>query len=110
MLDVQAALRAAGVPGYRAGFRRGAEERMPEQYAVYSVKRAEEEYWDDAPHAVTLAPALALYSRANPAALAAAVEAAMRAEGFSLIDRAETYDKLADLYAVESRWTGEAAL
>ena len=44
------------------------------------------------------------------AALAAAVEAAMRAEGFSLIDRAETYDKLADLYAVETRWSGEAAL
>lgn len=110
MLNVQSALRAANVPAFRGSYRRGVDEQPPGQYVVYTVKRVPEDYWDDAPHSMAYCPELTLFSRGSPAALSAAVEAAMGAEGFRLTSRTETYDRYADLYEIETQWIGEAAL
>lgn len=110
MLDVQAALQAAGVPAFRAGYRRGGAEQMPGQYVVYAVERAPDCFFDDAAHVMHHAPTLRLYSRGSPAALAAAIEAAMTAEGFCLVRSEEAYEKNADLYEIETQWEAEEAL
>ena len=107
MLDVQAALTAAGVPGYRGAFRPlPGQLEPPAQYCAYTLSRTP--IWDqeDGPSAERLKAFLHLFSTGDPESTEAAIEAAMAAEGFGLIRSNEDYDHGADLYEILTEWGG----
>ena len=83
MLDVQAALTSAGVPGYRDAFRPtpGAED-PPDVYCVYQETHTPALCGDDEVVAELVHAQLWLFSANSPKASQAAIDAAMKAEDF----------------------------
>ena len=107
MLNVQAALRAAHVPGYRGAFRPlPGQKNPPPQYCAYVLHRTP--IWDqeDGPSAERVKAFLHLYSLGDPERAEAAIEAAMTAQGFGLVRADESDDHSAGLYEVLSEWSG----
>lgn len=106
-LDVQAALAAARVPGYRGAFRSLPGRREPPPvYVAYVINRTP--IWDqeDGPSAEQVRAFLHLYSRGDPERTQAAIEAAMEAQGWGLVRVNESDDHGAGLYEVLSEWNG----
>lgn len=107
MLDVQAALRAAHVPGYRGAFRPLPGQREPPPlYCAYTISRTP--IWDqeDGPSAERVRAFLHLYSLGDPGQAEAAIEAAMAGQGWGLVRAEESDDHGAGLYEVLSEWNG----
>ncbi len=107
MLDVQAALRAARVPGYRGAFRSLPGQREPPPvYVAYTLSRTP--IWDqeDAPSAERVKAFLHLYSLGDPESVEDAIEEAMTAQGWGLVRANESDDHSAGLYEVLSEWSG----
>ena len=107
MLDVQAALTAAQVPGYRGAFRPtdGCRE-PPGCYCAYTLSRAPIWPSDDASRAMRIRAFLHLFSRDDPLQAQAALSAAMAAQGWQLIRETEGYVEAAEDYEVLSEWEG----
>lgn len=107
MLDVQAALTAAQVPGYRGAFRPtdGCRE-PPGCYCAYTLSRAPIWPSDDASRAMRIRAFLHLFSRDDPLDAQAAIFAAMNAQGWHMIRETEGYVGTAEDYEVFSEWEG----
>ena len=111
MLNVQEALTAAHVPGYRGAFRPLTGQRDPPPvYCAYTLTRGP--IWDqeDGPSAERVKAFLHLFSFGDPESAEAAIEAAMRAEGWGLVRVTESDDHSAGLYEVLSEWSGVRSL
>ena len=107
MLNVQAALSAAQVPGYRGAFRPLPGQREPPaQYCAYTLNRTPTWAADDADRAERVRAFLHLYSLNSPEDAQAAIEAAMKVEGFALVRANDDYDHDAGTYEVLSEWEG----
>ena len=107
MLNVQAALAAVHVPGYRGAFRPLPGQRDPPPiYCAYTLTRTP--IWDqeDAPGAERVKAFLHLFTLGDPESAEAAIEAAMSAEGWGLVRVTESDDHSAGLYEVLSEWSG----
>ena len=107
MLDIQAALTAAGIPGYRGAFRANGNELTPPAcYCVYLRTLLPQWPQDDGDSAMRVRAFLHLYARGDPTSHQQALAAAMAQQGFRLIRANEAYDQDADLYEVLSEWEG----
>lgn len=107
MLDVQAALERAGIPGYRAAYRDGdGNGRLPEVYAAWALKTEPWDFCDD--RAITLLHQLELnlVSAYDPMEPLQAVMDELAGEGFMLAGCQDGYDEAADLYVIETTWRG----
>lgn len=107
MLNVQAALTAAHVPGYRGAFRPLPGQRDPPPiYCAYTLTRTP--IWDqeDGPSAERVKAFLHLFSIGDPESAEGAIEEAMAAQGFGLVRVNESDDHGAGLYEVLSEWSG----
>ena len=107
MLNVQAALAAARVPGYRGAFRPLPGRREPPPvYVAYTLSRVP--IWDqeDGPSAERVRAFLHLYSLGDPERTQAAIEEAMTAQGWGLVRVNESDDHGAGLYEILSEWSG----
>ncbi|MBO4794291.1 MAG: hypothetical protein J5556_06990 [Deltaproteobacteria bacterium] len=105
MMNVQAALTAAGVPGYRGAFISSPEQpEPPDVYAVYTCTRQPIFASDDQARAMKVRVFLHLYARGDPTEPAAAVQTAMAAEGFCFTREMEAFVEESGLYETLSEW------
>lgn len=110
MLDVQAAIRAAGLPGYRAAYRQAENADVPPVYVVYALSMEANAYFDDMPHTMIHKPTLHLVSTHDPEPAMQALYQAMAEEGFYCAEHQDGYDRDADAYVMVSQWQGVETL
>ena len=105
MLDILSALQAARVPAFRGAFRPTAEyPEPPDAYCVYLTSRTPDWPADDSDTAERRRAFLHLYALSDPEAAQAAIEAAMRAEGWRLAYVNDDYVEGSGHYEVLSEW------
>lgn len=105
MLDILSALQSAGVPAYRGAFRPTAEHpEPPDIYCIYLTSRTPDWPADDSDTAERRRAFLHLYALSDPEAAQAAIEAAMRAEGWRLAYVDDDYVEGSGHYEVLSEW------
>lgn len=110
MLDILSALQSAGVPAFRGAFRPTAEyPEPPDTYCVYLTSRTPDWPADDSDTAERRRAFLHLYALSDPEAAQAAIEAAMRAEGWRLAYVNDDYVEGSGHYEVLSEWTAVEA-
>lgn len=109
MLDVQAALTSAKVPGYRDAFRPtpGVKD-PPGVYCVYQITTIPTMYADDEAQAELVHVQLYLFSQNSPEATQAAIVAAMEAQNFDRRRTRDDYNPSTEVYLVLSEWEGLA--
>ena len=107
MLDVQAALTSAKVPGYRDAFRPTTDvQEPPDVYCVYQITTIPTMYADDEAQAELVRVQLYLFSRNSPEATQAAIVDAMKAQTFNRKWSRDDYESDTDVYLVLSEWDG----
>lgn len=104
MYSVASALTAAQVPGARGAWRAVSARQTPDRYCAYVYSRAPVWPHDDGDQYTRIRAYLHLYDRSDPTAAQAAIDTAMRAQGYRLLSQDEAYDKDADYYEVLSEW------
>lgn len=110
MLDILSALQAAQVPAFRGAFRpTTAHPEPPDTYCVYLTSRAPEWPADDEDAAERRRAFLHLYALSDPEAAQAAIETAMRAEGWRLTYANDAYVEDSGHYEVLSEWAAVEA-
>ena len=110
MLDVLAALQSAGVPAFRGAFRPTAKnQEPPDTYCVYLTSRTPDWPADDSDTAERRRAFLHLYALSDPEKTEAAIEAAMRAEGWRLAYVNDDYVEGSGHYEVLSEWVAVEA-
>ncbi len=107
MLDVQAALTSARVPGYRDAFQPtpGVTE-PPGVYCVYQITEIPTWYADDAPTATLTRALLYLYGVNSPKTAQAAIDSAMKAQDFELRRKRDDREPNSGRYVIISEWEG----
>ena len=108
MLDVQAALTAAGVPSYRAAFRPMAgQENPPPVYCIWTQTKTPIWDHDDGFSAVRLRAFLHLLSASDPEETMAFIRDQMGVQGFRWVRETDPeYQDDAGLYEILSEWEG----
>lgn len=106
MLDVQKALNAAGIPGFRVSLRMGEMQEIPPVFVAWALQNSPSMFMDDAPTAMLHEVQMHLVSINDPMAPWAALQRCMVDEGFSFVEMQESYDEEADVYVLVSRWKG----
>ena len=105
MLDVFAALQSAQVPAFRGAFRPTADyPEPPDTYCVYTLSRAPDWPADDSDTAERRRAFLHLYAISDPETTEAAIEAAMKAEGWRLTYVNDAYVEASGHYEFLSEW------
>lgn len=106
MLDVFAALQSAQVPAYRGAFRPTAEyPEPPDTYCVYTLSRTPDWPADDGNTVERLTIFVHLYALSDPETAEAAIEAAMKLEGFALVRVNDDYVEGSGHYEALSEWS-----
>lgn len=107
MLDVQAALTSAKVPGYRDAFlpTPGVRE-PPGVYCVYQITETPVWYADDEPTAHLVHAQLFLFGVNSPKTAQASIESAMKAEDFDQKRKRDDREPNSGRYVIISEWEG----
>lgn len=106
MLDVQAALAKADIPGYRVSMRLGEMTEIPTVFAAWAMRSHFESYRDDAPGATVCEVKMNLVAASDPQGPWERLLAPMIAEGYEMLEMQESYDEDADVYVLQSTWRG----
>ena len=105
MLDILSALQSAQVPAYRGAFRpTAAHPEPPDTYCVYLISRTPDWPADDGDTAERRRAFLHLYAFSDPEETEAAIEAAMKAEGWRLTHVNDGYVDGSGHYEALSEW------
>ncbi len=105
MLDILSALQAARVPAFRGAFRPTAEyPEPPDTYCVYLISRTPDWPADDGDTAERRRAFLHLYAFSDPEETEAAIEAAMKTEGWRLTHVNDGYVDGSGHYEALSEW------
>lgn len=110
MLNILSALQSVPVPAFRGAFRpTEAHPEPPGTYCVYLTNRTPEWPADDGDTAERRRAFLHLYALSDPEETEAAIEAAMKAEGWQLTHVSDGYVEESGHYETLSEWTAMEA-
>ena len=105
MKEVQAALKATGIPTFALAWRSTAQyPTAPDSYIVYTTMTTETEHWDDAPRRYLIYVYLNIWCKGDPTEARISVRNAMRAAGFALVEESDSYEEDTQSYLVSSTW------
>lgn len=107
VLNVQYALTAAEIPGFRGAFVSTNEHpEPPDTYCAYTCTRSPLNPYDDAASGVRVRAFLHLFTRGDPTAAAAALRNGMTGQGFCIIRETEGFDNAMGFYEILTEWEG----
>ena len=106
MLDAQAALERAGIPGFRVSLRMGEMQEIPPVFGVWALRSEPGIFIDDSPAATIHEVKMHLIALSDPRPAWSNLQGPMEEEGFALVDMQESYDEDADVYVIMSQWRG----
>lgn len=112
MLDAQAALAAAGIPGYRGAFVSTPElPDPPDCYCAYTYTRTPAWASDDSARAVRIRAFLHLFCRGDPTDAVQALKDGLAGEQFAITSEIEGYENAMGYYEtlIEAEGTAYAA-